>query len=169
MLRIFNIPISAIVALALTFQVNLLAFSAFAQTGQPTFTPQIEQTLPKPANKSAKAQAQEKVKKEKDAIARAQGQPHGYWITSRGAFRTLGYWAKGIYAWGEVYDTNWTFSDARDVGGRSGWTFKENGYNFWMFFPEHAPGPHGCAAGTVMVSENNEFFEPFSCLIPQDH
>ena len=157
---------AAAAALLLALQVELLTTSAFAQSGQPTFTPEVQRSAPKPENKLAKPG--EKEKKEKDAVARAQGQPHGYWITNRGAFRTLGAWGKGIYKWGDYYDTTWTFSDARDVGGRSGWTFKENGYNFWVFFPEHAPGPHGCPHGTLMASENNEWFEPFACILPVD-
>jgi hypothetical protein len=137
--------------------------SAFAQPKQTAIAPKIEQSVPKPELKSAKPEGREK-KKEEGAGARAQGQPYGYWIATRGGFHTAGPWARGIYQWADFYDTNWTYVDNRDVGGQSGWTYKENGFDFYVFFPEHYPGPAGCAWGTLMSSFNNDWFEPFACI-----
>ena len=65
--------------------------------------------------------------------------PNDFWRGSRGSFRLQGRSGRGIYEYGGVnYNTAWSFEDCCRVGGRPGWTFREDGYVFYMFFGSSA-------------------------------
>ena len=43
---------------------------------------------------------------------------------------------------GTPYDTTWVFTDDLPVGPREGWTYKEDGFQFYVFFAKTAD-PNG--------------------------
>jgi hypothetical protein len=74
---------------------------------------------------------------------RARDQANDYWTTCFGGFHLFGNDARAVYRYpaqptGTGYDTHWVFVDNLPVGNRSGWTYKEDGYNFYMFFAQNA-------------------------------
>ena len=74
---------------------------------------------------------------------RARDQGNDYWTTCFGGFHLFGNDARAVYRYpaqptGTGYDTHWTFVDDFPVGGRTGWTYKEDGFNFYMFFAQNA-------------------------------
>jgi hypothetical protein len=81
--------------------------------------------------------------KTRDENTRALDQANDYWTTGYGGFHMFGNDGHAVYrfpaeAAGTGYDTNWSFTDDYAVGGREGWTYKESGYDFYMFFAKVA-------------------------------
>jgi len=77
---------------------------------------------------------------QKDAAAQATLRAaNDYWTTCYGGFHMFGNTGRAVYrypaqATGTGYDTTWAYTDDLPVGGRQGWTYKENGFTFYMFF-----------------------------------
>lgn len=56
------------------------------------------------------------------------------WVCPRGTFIMRGTRGTANYEFGgQRYNTTWTFSDCYSVGSRVGWTYKEDGFTFYMF------------------------------------
>jgi hypothetical protein len=93
-----------------------------------------ELAVPKPEEKARKPQAFER--KAEGPQARDLGCcATDFWISCTGAFHLSGARGKGIYVYrGTKYDTGWSFVDGIEVGGRQGWTYREDGFSFYMFF-----------------------------------
>ena len=57
------------------------------------------------------------------------------WYCQPNAFVMNGRSGRGSYYYNNThYNTTWTLEDCLDVGSRKGWTYKEDGYQFYMFF-----------------------------------
>ena len=80
----------------------------------------------------------------KDTAARAALRAAAdYWTTCYGGFHMFGDTGRAVYrypaqATGTGYDTTWAYVDDLPVDGRQGWTYKENGFIFYMFFARQA-------------------------------
>jgi hypothetical protein len=82
-----------------------------------------------------------------------------YWTTCYGGFHLSGNTGRAVYrypaqATGTGYDTTWAYVDDLPVGGRQGWTYKENGFVFYMFFARQAQN----GKYWVGYSHNNQNF-----------
>ena len=82
-----------------------------------------------------------------------------YWTTCYGGFHLSGNTGRAVYrypaqATGTGYDTTWTYTDDLPVGGRQGWTYRENGFTFYMFFARQAEN----GKYWVGYSHNNQNF-----------
>jgi hypothetical protein len=78
-------------------------------------------------------------RKGQEQSARAADQANDYWTTPYGGFHMFGNSGHAVYRYpasptGPGYDTTWTYHDSAPVGTHQGWTYKESGYNFYMFF-----------------------------------
>jgi hypothetical protein len=88
----------------------------------------------------------------------ARSQASDFWITPRGAFHLTGATGKGIYdAWG-LRDDTFRFVDARPVGGRVGWTYRADGWAFYMFFSQN---PSAGGKYELLWSFDNENFNNY--------
>ena len=88
-----------------------------------------------------------------------------YWIGCNGSFHAMGQRGHAIYKYGgRGWDTDWTYLDALPVGGTVGWTYKEDGYYFYMFLSKY-PGTLGCPSNRFWMgySHNNVTFYTFQC------
>lgn len=119
---------------------------------------------------AARGQAPTPLKKDLAAprAATLRSTANDFWIGCRGAWHMTGSSGKGIYVWGgQRWDTNWSFQDDLPVGARQGWTYKENGYEFYMFFSRS--GGQGACSGDrpyeLLYSHDNANFEHFDCTI----
>lgn len=96
----------------------------------------------------------------KDSAARATLRAAAdYWTTSYGGFHMSGDTGRAVYrypaqATGTGYDTTWAYVDDLPVGGRQGWTYKENGFAFYMFF---ASQPENGKFWVAYSSDNQNF------------
>jgi hypothetical protein len=147
--------------LALMAGLAIVAAPLAAQEKRSTPNRSPEQAAPRAEDKAAKPESLEK--KPEGALARdLPCCANDFWITLTGGFHMAGGTGRGIYIYpvpnGTRYDTTWTFSDGRDVGGRSGWTYREDGFGFYMFFSRNA-SPNG--KFEVLSSEDNRNFRHY--------
>jgi hypothetical protein len=99
--------------------------------------------------------------KTQDDGVRAVGEANDYWTSCFGGFHMSGSSGRAVYRFpatstGTGYDTAWTFVDDYPVGGRQGWTYKEQGYQFYMFFAKTADANGKWWVG--YSSNNSTFF-----------
>lgn len=86
-------------------------------------------------------------RKSRETNLRTLDQANDYWTTESGGFHMFGDSGHAVYrypasATGTGYDTNWSFVDDFPVGSRQGWTYKEEGFSFYVFFSRSAD-PNG--------------------------
>jgi hypothetical protein len=103
-----------------------------------------------------KAEAAERKDEAAQATLRAAAD---YWTTCYGGFHMSANTGRAVYrypaqATGTGYDTTWAYVDDLPVGGRQGWTYKENGFVFYMFFARQAQN----GKYWVGYSQNNQNF-----------
>ncbi len=122
-----------------------------------------ERVASKPEDKS-------KLRERKNAEGpRALGQPNAFWYpsSSLGGFHMAGPRGRGIYRWVTSvqvdWDTAWTFVDNLSVGDRQGWTYREDGYEFYLFFSANYTADCGWAKYQIMWSYDNVDFNHFDC------
>jgi hypothetical protein len=101
-------------------------------------------TSPSPGRQDDQGDQQKPVPgKVRDESQRIRGQANDCWTSCYGGFHMFGSQGRAVYrypasATGTCYDTAWKFQDDYPVGGRKGWTYKENGYVFYVFFARYA-------------------------------
>jgi hypothetical protein len=117
-----------------------------------------EQPAPSPEAKAPKAQAFEK----KAEGTRAKDQADDFWMSTSGAFHMSGNRGRAIYVFpaGSTNgnDTTWRFVDDAPVNNRVGWTYKEDGSAFYMFFPMQSSG----GRYEILYSFDNENFSHYA-------
>ena len=131
-------------------------------TAKKEYAPQEkEKSIPKVKEKEPIKKSTEITKAPKDMRP-----VNDFWVGCKGAFHMTGTSGKGIYSFSNIfYDTNWSFVDDLPVGGRSGSTYKEAGYQFYMFFS--IDSGHGCPNDKfeLLWSTDNVNFNFFDCTI----
>ena len=100
------------------------------------------------------------VQKTADGGRRVGDQANDFWTTCFGGFHLFGDDGQAVYrypaeATGAGYDTHWTFTDDYPVDDREGWTYKEDGYEFYMFFARFADSNGKFWVG---YSHDNQYF-----------
>lgn len=90
--------------------------------------------------------AKARISEKKAEGTRALAQANDFWISCTGAFHMTGATGASIYIYpppgGQRWHTTWRFTDDLPVGGRVGWTYKEDDFEFFMFFSQFA-SPNG--------------------------
>jgi hypothetical protein len=98
---------------------------------------------------------------------RALGQANAYWYAPKGSFHMAGPVGRSIYFLATPernhWDTNWTFQDDLPVGDRHGWTYREVGFQFFMFFSKYTTADCAWNKYQIMFSHNNVDFSHYAC------
>jgi hypothetical protein len=88
------------------------------------------------------------------------------WVGTDGGWHMTGASGRGIYyGFSGLFDEAYTFADDLPVGGLQGWTYKEVGFNVWIFFSA-STGGGGCSGERpyeLLWSSNNVDFNHFQC------
>ena len=121
--------------------------------------PVTEQPAPSPEAMAPKAQAFEK----KAEGTRAKDQADDFWFSTSGAFHMSGNKGRAIYVFpaGSTNgnDTTWRFFDDVPVNNRVGWTYREDGSHFYMFFSMQ---PSSGGRYEMLYSFDNEKFSHYA-------
>jgi hypothetical protein len=170
-----SITVSRTLCIAAVFVVAMLN-SASAQEKRSTSTrrtgsaPAAKQSASATARQDGNGALPDRAKpaggerKSSNDSARTRDQADDYWTTCYGGFHMSGNGGHAVYRFppsptGNPYDTNWTFTDDLPVGSRQGWTYKEDGYQFYMFF---ASTPDSNGKFWVGYSDDNTYFDPYA-------